>query len=189
MKLGSGSCSSNEDVSRYQPFTQYCLRRENRSRTSGYTCTRQLCTAQTYGHTTHTWVGRRELAREWRVEMVLRRATSRPRWCSMNIFTDVLLSKGQLARRRGPCAPGNEAAHWTPRVFGLGKFKGCHYSIKNVSIGRYNDIICSFSSKTCSTNSAVDDPSLKARVLSTECHRGRTALIPRGFRNSIFLRL
>jgi hypothetical protein len=31
-----------------------------------------MCTAQTYGHThTHTWVGRRELAREWRVEMVL----------------------------------------------------------------------------------------------------------------------
>jgi len=82
VKLGSGSSSSNEDVSRYQPFTQYCLRRENRSRTSGYTCTR-LCTAQTYGHTTHTWVGRRELAREWRVEMVLHRATSRPRWCRL----------------------------------------------------------------------------------------------------------
>lgn len=57
MKLGSGSSSSNEDASRYQPFTQYCLRRENGSRTSGYTCTRRLCTAQTYGHTTHTWVG------------------------------------------------------------------------------------------------------------------------------------
>jgi hypothetical protein len=32
---------------------------------------------------THIRVGRRELAREWRVEMVLRRATSRPRWCRL----------------------------------------------------------------------------------------------------------
>jgi hypothetical protein len=31
---------------------------------------------------THTLVGRHELAREWRVEMVLHRATSRPRWCT-----------------------------------------------------------------------------------------------------------
>jgi hypothetical protein len=51
---------------------------------SGCTCTRRLCTAQRYGHThTHTWGEGRGLAREWRVEMVLRRATSRPRWCRL----------------------------------------------------------------------------------------------------------
>jgi hypothetical protein len=56
----------------------------NANRTSGCTCTRRLCTAQTYEHThTHTRVGCQELAREWRVEIVLRRATSRPRWCRL----------------------------------------------------------------------------------------------------------
>jgi len=38
----------------------------------------------THTHThIHTWVGRHEVAREWRVEMVLRRTTSRPRWCRL----------------------------------------------------------------------------------------------------------
>jgi hypothetical protein len=32
---------------------------------------------------THTWVRRRELAREWSVEIVLRRAISKPRWCRL----------------------------------------------------------------------------------------------------------
>jgi len=123
IKLGNGSSSPNEDISRHKPFTQLCLQRLNEfgdaltmpglhrapystrltkttkrcsrrshstpptivdvpadlstpfdhpmnsdrapgpaSRTSGYTCTRRLCTAQTYGYT-YTWAGRRELAR------------------------------------------------------------------------------------------------------------------------------
>ena len=32
---------------------------------------------------TQTWREGRGLVREWRVEMVLRRATSRPRWCKL----------------------------------------------------------------------------------------------------------
>jgi hypothetical protein len=105
---------------------------------------------------------------------------------SMNIFTNVLLSKGQLAQPQGSV----RIWHMCERVFGLvGVQKMSPFQSRNVSIGRYNDIVYSISSKINSTNSAIDIPSLKARVLSTEGYRGRTALVSRGFRNSVVLRL
>lgn len=79
---------------------------------------------------------------------------------SMNIFTSVLLSKGQLARRRGSV----RIWHMFERVFGLVEKS---YQLVVMIIN-----ICSFSSKTNSTDSAVDVPSLKAFVVSTEGHRG-----------------
>ena len=49
------SSSPNEDVSRYEPFTQFLPTESfypqgvNVTRTSGCTCTRRLCIAHTYG--------------------------------------------------------------------------------------------------------------------------------------------
>jgi hypothetical protein len=77
---------------------------------------------------------------------------------SMNIFTNVLLLNGQLARRRGPCASGT-----CERVFGPVKVQRCHcFNQEMYQSAVTMIIICSLSSKIDSTNSAVDVPSLKA---------------------------
>jgi hypothetical protein len=108
-------------------------------------------------------------------------------------------------RRHSSCTTQESVRTWQPsralelsmllahaRIFGLVlKFKGyCRSHQENVLIGRQDaDITSLLSAKSDSTYSAIDVPSLKARVLSTECHRGWTALVSRGFCNSFFLRL
>jgi hypothetical protein len=52
---------------------------------------------------THTRVGRRELAREGRVEMVLRRATSKSQWCRSQIYTMIYNCQGGESEVVGYC--------------------------------------------------------------------------------------
>ena len=85
---------------------------------------------------------------------------------SMNIIV-VMLLKMTSCTTQGPCASGTCESLWPVEVQKLLPFQ-----LRNVLIGRYNDITYSLSSKTDSTDSAIDDPSLKARVLSTKGHRG-----------------
>jgi hypothetical protein len=73
MKSGSGSI--NEGVSRYQPFTQFVAPTESKCKSNFWLNLYETRTD------THIHMGRTSRAgQEWRVEMVLRRVTSRPRW-------------------------------------------------------------------------------------------------------------
>ena len=106
MKSGSGSSSLNEGISRHHPFTQFLAPTQSKCKSNFWLhLAVHYADVRTDTHT-HTWVGRRELAREWRVGMVLRRATSRPRWCR-------LLA---LSTSRRWNTPRDAAANWCQRL-------------------------------------------------------------------------